>query len=154
MIIELNTQFQIKHILAWVEKNRTGDTKTKESLKVRFNKFLVDPNSHRYWNFLINGTTCVNCGLKGAFFKLSMSTGQNIKIDKNSRWHFNLYGIHDKNIILITKDHIIPKSKNGKNHIDNYQPMCLPCNSKKANKIPLKLDMYLIKSEKELCLIK
>ena len=29
-------------------------------------------------------------------------------------------------------DHIIPKSKGGKDHIDNYQLMCEECNSKKG----------------------
>ena len=35
----------------------------------------------------------------------------------------------------LTVDHIVPVSLGGKNTIDNLQPLCLTCNSKKHNKI-------------------
>ena len=34
----------------------------------------------------------------------------------------------------MTKDHIIPKSKGGKNELSNYQTMCTYCNNEKADK--------------------
>lgn len=37
----------------------------------------------------------------------------------------------------LTIDHILPKSKGGKNNIKNYQPMCKKCNLEKSDKIIL-----------------
>jgi len=37
----------------------------------------------------------------------------------------------------LTMDHIIPLSKGGIHRIDNVQPMCGSCNSKKSNKLGL-----------------
>lgn len=84
--------------------------------------------SQRYQNFAKHGVECVVCGLKGEFFAKERCKNQDY-------YHFNLYA-YDQNgrEVMMTKDHIIPKSKGGKNELDNYQPMCKKCNSHKGNK--------------------
>jgi 5-methylcytosine-specific restriction endonuclease McrA len=50
--------------------------------------------------------------------------------------HFNLYAEEDGKFRLMTKDHIIPKSKGGANHLDNLQTMCDRCNHRKGDTMP------------------
>lgn len=91
----------------------------------------VAMGSHRYQTFVLKGTKCAKCGVEGKFFALECHTANN-----SEKFHFNLYGI-DKHgeEIMITKDHIIPRSKGGKNVLSNYQPLCIKCNQQKANHV-------------------
>lgn len=90
--------------------------------------------SKRYENFKENGIRCVHCGIKGQYFRLECNGSDHVE-GKNT-WHFNLYALDENgNEVLMTKDHIIPKSKGGSNNINNLQPMCSQCNSKKADKL-------------------
>jgi 5-methylcytosine-specific restriction endonuclease McrA len=83
--------------------------------------------SDRYKCFIVSGTTCVACGIQGKYFAKERFT-------EHKSYHFNLYALNDTGEeILMTKDHIHPKSKGGKDVIENYQTMCLPCNEKKGN---------------------
>ena len=36
---------------------------------------------------------------------------------------------------VITADHIIPLYENGTNYIENIQPLCYSCNSKKGHRL-------------------
>jgi len=90
--------------------------------------------SMRYRNFAKNGIQCVHCGIKGRYFRLEINGSDYIA--GNRTWHFNLYALDDEgNEVLMTKDHIIPKSKGGANNLRNLQPMCALCNGKKADKV-------------------
>lgn len=90
----------------------------------------VKCNSQRYQVFFGKGCQCVSCGLNATYFKLQTDVG-NEKISPN-RSHFNLYGIKDGKEILFTKDHIVPRSKGGRNSYKNYQTMCVECNQRKG----------------------
>lgn len=92
----------------------------------------VKMNSQRYKVFSMSGCVCKKCGLVGTFFGLE----QQAYTDNKDRYHFNLYGIDkDGNEVMFTKDHILPKSKGGKNILNNLQTMCVVCNNKKGNSL-------------------
>lgn len=83
--------------------------------------------SLRLFTFKSKGTVCRGCGIIGS--KIYKE-----KTKKDKRFHLNLYAINSSgHEVLMTKDHIIPKSLGGKNHITNLQPMCTNCNNKKGN---------------------
>jgi 5-methylcytosine-specific restriction endonuclease McrA len=89
------------------------------------NIYQVRMNSHRYFVFHQN-SCCVSCGLQGSKFLLQQNP-----CDESP--HFNLYGEENGELVLMTKDHILPKSKGGKNNHDNYVTMCTICNNLKAD---------------------
>jgi len=98
---------------------------------------MVDMTSMRYRVFATKGVKCTECGLEGSFFSLESHYYKS----NNRYYHFNLYAIDkDGDKVLMTKDHIIPKSKGGLSDMANLQPMCTVCNGKKADKLQPSLD--------------
>lgn len=97
---------------------------------VEFDNDMIHMSSDRYKTFLLKGTKCVTCGLEAKYFAKETFNNN----CKTTRWHFNLYALDEKgNEVLMTKDHVIPRSKGGQDIIDNYQTMCSICNCKKGN---------------------
>ena len=87
----------------------------------------------RYDNFFEHGMVCVKCGLRGEYFWLeTMGYG---KKSKYSKPHFNLYGMINGMEMQLTRDHYVPKSRGGKDVIENYQCLCKHCNQLKGNKL-------------------
>lgn len=77
---------------------------------------MIKANSQRYQTFFTKGIKCCRCGI--------------------GRYHLNLYAVNqDGEEVMMTKDHIIPVSKGGKNTLENYQTMCRKCNVQKGNKL-------------------
>lgn len=113
-------EFLIDDVLPYISREDR-----KREYKVREDVYLVRMDSPRYFVFREN-IRCSACGLEGVKFCLEQSPG-----DKNP--HFNLYGIENNRYILMTKDHVRPKSKGGKNEIKNYQTYCTICNNLKGN---------------------
>lgn len=54
---------------------------------------------------------------------------------ENLKLKFNYKCAHCGRKKQLTKDHIIPLSKGGSDYINNIQPLCRNCNSKKHNKL-------------------
>tara|TARA_Y100000034_G_scaffold135637_2_gene208371 strand:- start:298 stop:789 length:492 start_codon:yes stop_codon:yes gene_type:complete len=124
------TTGQNKHLAAYEPKfilDQRG--KEKRTFKVGENHYLVKMNSGRYHTFA-ESLNCVCCGLEGVVMMLDVQPSV-----KHGIPHFNLYGEwHNGDLILMTKDHIIPRSKGGLNAGKNYQTMCTLCNAAKKNK--------------------
>jgi hypothetical protein len=94
---------------------------------------MVKMGSQRYQVFN-KSLACASCELVGSFFALERDKAA---AKRDGPYHFNLYALRpDGSEVLMTKDHIVPKSKGGKDHLSNYVTMCAPCNNKKAAKVP------------------
>lgn len=80
---------------------------------------------------------CACCGIEGQYL--------GVDLPKDSqKAHFNLYAVKDGKEILMTKDHIVPFSKGGKNHTDNYQTMCSECNRDKGVNLNINLPKQMV----------
>jgi len=100
------------------------ESHSKNHKKITYRGFNINIASLRLLTFKTKGLECVSCGVKGSHFKIESYT-------KNSNSpHFGLY---TKDNILMTKDHIIPKSKGGLDGLENLQTMCTICNRKKGS---------------------
>lgn len=74
---------------------------------------------------------CVGCGVQGTIMRLEYSANCTIVAP-----HFNLYHVRADGIaVLMTQDHIIPRSNGGKDWIGNLQTMCCICNVKKGSSV-------------------
>lgn len=100
----------------------------KDGGTVELDGYEVYRRSLRYKTFIEKGYKCVCCGRVGSYYALEKSKGSNAM-----RAHFNLYSDDD---VLMTKDHIFPKSKGGRDCIENMQTMCSICNCSKGNYVP------------------
>lgn len=134
--------------------------------QVDFDGDLIDVISHRYHLFAQNAA-CVVCGIEGLYFAKERSAKQ-IKVSlpggrqeiqhkslngERQQWHLNLYALRELEDgsykeILMTKDHILPVAKGGKDEMTNYQTMCQPCNGYKADKLiqPIRKKDLLVQS--------
>lgn len=101
---------------------------TNKVTKKEYNGDFIKMGSLRYKLFATKGIVCSSCGLIGSFFAKEKN-----KNDKT--YHFNLYGIKNGIEIMLTKDHIFPKSLGGSDTLENLQTMCKICNELKSNNI-------------------
>ena len=92
--------------------------------QIEVDGYTVYTRSLRYMTFYQKGCKCCVCGKEGTHFTLDSGA------DNPNRRHFNL---RTDDGILMTRDHIIPKSRGGREHISNMQTMCVDCNKAKGN---------------------
>jgi len=125
------TQFQIPiaEVLPLIRR------KTPEMGKREFvRNFEVNVTTQRLLTFKMKGTNCVLCGIKGKFFQLEKHVDSEF-------YHLALYAVNKfGHKILMTKDHIYPKSRirkgmPGRDSLSNLQSACYKCNQKKGTQV-------------------
>lgn len=119
-MLETIAEYPIEGILPLIGKNE----------KIHLLDWDVGIISERLKTFK-RSLICVECGIIGSIFKLQ-------RHHPNDTPHLNLFAVIDDKHILMTADHIIPRSKGGRKQSFNLQTMCHRCNEQKANIIQVK----------------
>jgi hypothetical protein len=70
--------------------------------------------------------SCAVCGIEGKKMMID-------KHFKDRTAHLNLYAVENGRLVLMTKDHVLPKSKGGKDQMENYVTCCATCNMLKGD---------------------
>lgn len=91
--------------------------------------------------FRAGKTTCVSCGLAGDHWHVERH--QN---DQVMPFSVNLYGWKGDREVMMTWDHILPRSRGGSNSIQNAQCMCSDCNGAKGNQLSLQEMVDIVSS--------
>ncbi len=91
----------------------------------------VNLTSLRLRTFLARGVVCASCGLVGTHFRKERGS----PVDE--RPHLNLYAAREGDVeVMMTADHVVPRSRGGANRIENMQTLCSPCNEQKGDALP------------------
>lgn len=112
-------------------------------VRIKLSGYMVKVSSQRLITFK-RSPSCVVCGITGDMLVLEFGGSRLPKPgDKNQGSpHLNFYAKWDdsdikllkgRKSILMTKDHIVPRSKGGTDALDNYQTMCFRCNEFKGS---------------------
>lgn len=135
-MLETLAEYSLAEILPLISTRRS------KIFKVNGQDFLVKTCSRRLQVFQ-RSLICTICGVAGTVFRLQRQS------ERNESPHLNLYALKkEKDLwigrfpkqntsywVLMTQDHILPKSKGGKDSLDNLCTMCTECNMKKGNNI-------------------
>jgi 5-methylcytosine-specific restriction endonuclease McrA len=112
---------------------------------IPINEFLSNEKYAKYWQrkrwliFRDKGLKCSYCDLVGVEAIVWQDHPKDNAISHEVPWdaHVDLAAYNEKGErIMMTLDHVIPKSKGGSNQHWNLIPACNPCNHTKANKLP------------------
>jgi len=127
-LVKMKDRNKLIHIKKY-EPEEIFSLVTHEEEKIEFivgeKSYFVKMNSSRYHVFKSN-QNCVSCGLQGKYMILDINPSDMCP-------HFNFYAEENGRLVLMTKDHIVAKSKGGTNDLSNFQTCCAVCNNLKAD---------------------
>jgi 5-methylcytosine-specific restriction endonuclease McrA len=109
----------------------------------KLRRLKVRMNSIRY-HLMAKSRICEACGLVGTRMMLDVHTCM------YSRCHFNLYAEVDGELILMTRDHIVPRCQGGEDTLENLQTLCTRCNGIKGGRIMTIAELRELIAEREL----
>lgn len=128
---EKKETYSISEVLSKVPPLSSLDKKERRKYRLPFDGDFIKMCSDRYYTFL-KSTQCCFCGIQGQFFRKERHINKKGEPLTES-FHFNLYAIDsDGQEVLMTKDHIHPKARGGRNSLSNYQTACATCNELKS----------------------
>lgn len=87
-------------------------------------------NNTRQFKLYKNGhTCCAYCGLKAEYAIRSRFSGEPL----GKYTHNDLYGMRNGKYVMMTIDHILPRSYGGGNQLSNLRMLCYDCNQERGN---------------------
>ena len=97
--------------------------------RVLIQGYPIWTDTDRYESLYVHGCKCAKCGLEASFAAIEKETSS------KDKFHINVYGTRksDGKHIVLTKDHIYPRSMGGLDIMENYQTLCASCNCNKNN---------------------
>lgn len=97
--------------------------------RVLIKGYPIWTETDRYESLYVHGCKCAKCGLEASFAAIEKETSS------KDKFHINVYGTRksDGKHIVLTKDHIYPRSMGGLDIMENYQTLCASCNVNKNN---------------------
>ena len=98
--------------------------------------YTIWTDTDRYESLYVHGCKCAKCGLEASFAAIEKETSS------KDKFHINVYGTRksDGKHIVLTKDHIYPRSMGGLDIMENYQTLCASCNCNKNNKAEISIE--------------